>query len=179
MNRVIIAVGLIFLFLSCDKNDETSVTYLPDNAYPVYGSVLYQLSSVNLVVSSTDTSLNCGTLTPKLEEAGITQQILDECKSLNSEKYYFIDDALQSGGLVLVSDKEVNDASSEIDLLANYGAVAMFKFGRPVFFENNTMAMFELNYFCGPWCGNGAIVIAKKQNNVWGVEHYFVTWISK
>ena len=182
MNRVIIAIWLIFLFLSCDKDevDNTdNVSYLQDNVYQVYGSILYPLSSINLVVSSTDTSLNCGTLSPKLEEAGITQQILDECKSLNSEKYYFNNDALQSDGLILVTEKEVNEASSYIDLLAKYGAVAMFKFGAPVFFDNDNMAMFELNYYCGPWCGNGAIVIVKKQNSVWGVEHYIVTWISK
>ena len=88
-----------------------------------------------------------------------------------------VDDA--PGTMVGNSEKEVNETSSLVDLLAKYGAVAMFEFGRPVFFDNGNRAMFELDHHCGPWSGSGAMVIAKKQNNVWVKEHYIVTWISK
>lgn len=184
MNKILVGLSIIFVVMSCKKEDTTdkidNTVNLPEEYYDVYGSILYPLSSINIVVSTTDTSLNCADFFKITNDSvGVTPQIIEKCIENNAEGYTFQEDKLLSMGLKIVAWKEIDEAESETEIYEKYGATGMFRFGVPVFFNDGNSALFEMNHFCGPLCGNGAIVIAKKTNNSWGVEHYYVTWISK
>ena len=184
MNKIVVCLSIIFVLLSCKKEDDTdkieTTVNLPEEYYDVYGSILYPLSSINIVVSTTDTSLNCSDFFNITNDAvGVTPQIVEKCIEINKDEFAIQKDNLLSGGLRLVSWDEIVKSESEAHIYEKYGATGMFRFGVPVFFNDGNSALFEMNRYCGPLCGNGAIVIAKKINNSWGVEYYYGTWISK
>jgi hypothetical protein len=184
MYRIIILLSLFLVVISCSKdNNEEMVTpkYLNEEVYSVYGLLLYPLSSVNIVVSTTDTSLNCSDLllVEEIDRHEISLEVINQCIELNKKEFTFESDKLLSGGLRLVSQEEIDKAESSVSVYEKYGATGMYRFGLPVFFDNGKSAMYEVDYSCGPWCGNGAIIIAKKINDNWSLEHYIGTWISK
>lgn len=175
---------MIILVLSCKKDNESiriiEQNYFPEEVYSVYGAILYPLSSINIVVSTTDTSLNCSSaLLMNMDTVGVTQVIVEQCIAINKQEYMFAEAKLQSAGLKLVSWNEITASASAVDVYQKYGANGMYRFGVPVFFNNGNSAMFEYDHNCGPLCGNGAIIIAKKINGSWGIAYNYLTWISK
>ncbi len=184
MKKITVLIGIVLLVASCNKDNgnigSDVLTPLPDEIYDIYGSLLYPLSSVNLVVTPTDTSLNCADfLLMNIDTVGVTPYIINECVRANRSSYTLEKDKLLSGGLTLVSREELEMSTPADDILQKYGAVGMFSFGYPVIFNDGKEAIFEMSHYCGSLCGNGAIIIAEKQNNTWGVKYYFGTWISK
>lgn len=177
-------VVVIMLFSACQKDgsdDETKVLeYLSEESYDVYGLILNPLSSVNIVISSTNSKLNCAEILQMNNDSlGVSDLDVTDCIDLNLQEYAFDIAKMQSGGLKLVSNDEFEAAESDNDIMQEYGAVGIFQFGAPLFFENNTKAIYEINYSCGVLCGNSSIIIAEKQNNIWSIKHYIVTRISK
>jgi len=184
MKKIIFLIGIAFFIISCEKDakkEELVIPeYLANEVYDVYGSILYTLSSINIVVSTTDTSLNCADfLKMGIDTIGVTSEIVEQCIALNSKEYAFEEEKLLSGGLRLVSWDEISNAESSLEIYGKYGANGMYRFGVPVFYNSGNSAMFELDRNCGALCGNGAIIIAKKVNDSWGVEYFYATWISK
>jgi len=181
MKKYWIVVIILWGLFSCNKNDDIRVSnQLTDETYELYNSILLPLSSINIVQSSTDTSLNCNDIAYyNPDTMGINQTIINECKTLNNKTYILEKEKILSGGITLVTVEEIKNAESDVKIFEKYGAYGLFIFGMPVFFENNTRAMIEYNHVCGPLCGNGAIYTFKKENEIWKVEHILITWISK
>ena len=184
MSKILFSMFLMAILFSCSKdevNDEHGTSNeLPSEVYDIYGAILNPLSAIHIVINSTDTNKNCQyymNLTVRDESVG--QAIIDGCISLNSKPYEIKKDGLPSGGVVLLSQDEINAYDSFQEALLANGANGVFKFGRPMFYNDGNAAIFEMSYICGGLCGNGSIVIVEKDENVWTVKHNYLTWVSK
>lgn len=55
---------------------------------------------------------------------------------------------------------------------------AINSFSEPIFFRNNSYCLFYSDYACGSLCGQGYVMLYRKENNKWVLVRSYCGWIS-
>jgi len=76
----------------------------------------------------------------------------------------------------LFEKQDISDSYDSIE--KKYGASRFLKVSTPIFNENKDKLLISIDYYCGPLCGQGYVLLLEKKNGDWAVIKEWGTWES-
>jgi hypothetical protein len=115
MKKHIFFLLWLVLLISCEKSDDriNGLATLSASDYDLYQMFFMPLSSRNIIVSETDTNLNCKDAENLLADTlFITIDAINSCVELNNKAYFIDVSEMFSGGLTFISHETYVNATS-------------------------------------------------------------------
>ncbi len=175
---------IFFAFVACNNNiDEPQPVdnCMLESDYAIIKLITNPTDGYILVADSTGgVDFDCSiALNFKLDSINITDNIIKQAIKVN-EKKYKVEQGLLSRNMLVFSNEQIDAQGGINKLMDEKEADVYIKFGKPVYFDNNTMALLQFEYFYAPLCGSSWLyVVANTAENKWVVKNKINICISK
>lgn len=155
---------------------KTPLRYLKDHDYRELSRKILQDPISDAATGSDPSRVNNKLILTKQEKKYLSAR-LHQFRTLNWKEHLLPNSALISRDTL---DRYLKNEvyGNGWEKLYDRGIQGFYSFSRPIFLRNETLCIFQADYYCGSLCGWGNITIYRKENKVWKPYINLISWVS-